>query len=340
MKTTIAFILLLSLFLSTADGADDAVPQKPVIVGNWQRITTMPDLGELAGPQAERQHIVDHGLVQDAEGDWRLWACLRGTAVSRLLYGWKSPELFAESWEPLGVVARAQAQFGERVNESGEETMGAPFFLKEGDTWYCFYHSGGIRVMTSTDGVTFERAVDWGPKGNLTGIPGGRDVTIMKHDGTFYSYATVTTPDGKRGYVVAATSTDLKRWENRGIVCEAPDGENGRVSAESPFVLFKDGYFYLWRASSHDFKTYIYRSTDPLDFAPGTDDKLIDTVRLKAPEVVQQGERWFITDLHDFQGIRMSELTWEMDESAAPEGPAEEVGEFSIPEGNVCTTIQ
>lgn len=86
------------------------------MTGNWKRVTTMPDLGDLAGPQPRRQHIVDHGLVQDAEGNWRLVACLRGTAVGRLLYGWKSPELFVESWEPVGVVARAQPRFGERVN--------------------------------------------------------------------------------------------------------------------------------------------------------------------------------------------------------------------------------
>jgi len=324
-----AVMLLIAIVSCTA--ADKPVPQKPVIVGDWKRMTAMPDLGQLAGPQPQRQHIVDHGLMQDAEGNWRIWACLRGTAVSRLLYGWKSPELFVESWEPVGVVARAQARFGERVKDSGEETMGAPFFLKERDTWYWFYHSAGFRLMTSSDGVNFERAADWGPKGNLTSIPGCRDVTIMKHDDTFYSYAAVTTPDAKRGYIVAATSPDLKQWNNRGIVCEAPPGQNGKVSAESPFVVCKDGLFYLWRASSHDFRTSVYRSADPLDFAPGTDDKLIDTVRLKAPEVIQYGGKWFITDLHDFQGIRMSELTWEVDEAAASEVCSGEVGEFSIP---------
>ncbi len=107
----------------------------------------MPDLGELAGPDAKRQHIVDHGLVQDADGNWRIWACLRGVSVGRLLYAWKSPELFAESWEPLGIAARAERRFGEQVKDDGDEKIGAPFFLKHGETWYCFYHSGGIRVM-------------------------------------------------------------------------------------------------------------------------------------------------------------------------------------------------
>jgi len=313
MDILLALALVLGLVCSSAYAEGKAIPQKPVIVGNWKRITAMPDLGKLAGPDPKRQHIVDHGLIQDAQGDWRLWACMRGTSVGRLLYGWKSPKLFAESWHPLGVVARAQRRFGEKIKDSGEETLGAPFFLREGDTWHCFYHSGGFRVMTSTDGARYERATDWSGKGNRTDIPGGRDVMIMKHNGTFYSYATVTTSDARRGYIVAATSPDLKRWKSHGIVCEATDGENGRVSAESPFVLFKDGFFYLWRASSHDFKTYVYRSTDPLDFAPGTDDKLIDTVRLKAPEVIHHDGRWYITDLHDFQGLRMSELTWEAD---------------------------
>jgi hypothetical protein len=55
----------------------------------------------------------------------------------------------------------------------------------------------------------------------------------------------------------------------------------------------------------------VYRSEDPLAFGIDDDSGLIASFAIKAPEIVEVDGRWFITDLHDFQGIRISELRWE-----------------------------
>jgi len=285
-------------------------PLLPVVEGPWTPLCRMPDLGELAGPDPARQHIVDHSLIRDANGDWRLWACLRGAAVGRLLYGWRGgSDLLAGAFEPVGVAARAERRYGERVGEDGVEAIGAPFFLRHEDRWLCFYHSGGIRVMTSRDGIAYQRAADWGPDGNLSGIPGGRDVMVLERDGRYFSYATVT-EDKTRSYVISAVSEDLKRWKSKRIACEPRPEANTAVASESPFVAHLDGYYYLWRASSTDFQTYVYRSEDPQDFGVRHDDKLIGVVPVKAPEILRVDGQWLITDLHDFQGIRIAPLSW------------------------------
>jgi hypothetical protein len=272
----------------------------------------MPDLGELNGPEPQRQHVVDHGFMQTPDGRWQLWACIRGTAVSRLLFGWEGDSLESGPWAEQGVVARADTRYGE-VSRDGVEQIGAPFFFKDGRHYYCFYHSGGIRMMTSSDGVHYERTP--GGKGHYEVYPdGGRDVMVLKVDDTFYFYSTVSVAaatNHKYGFVSLRTTKDLRTFSDYSKVCEGGMAGSGVVSAESPFVVHIDGYFYLFRSSSMDFNTYVYRSETPYCFGCNDDSKLIGVLPIKAPEIIHHGEDWYISDLADFQGIKLARLRWE-----------------------------
>jgi hypothetical protein len=306
--------VILALLLSSAvpaAGDTPLVPRTPALVGRPWKIALMPDLGELNGPVPSKQHIVDHGFVRDGRGGWQLWACIRGVKVGRILYRWEGTSLEQGPWPSKGVAARADRRFGEQVKDDGTETIQAPYFRKVGDTWYCFYNSAGVRYMTSTDGVTYTRPTDRNGT-NLLGAPGGRDVMILEHDGTFYSYATVSElRDGKsRGYVIGSSSRDLKSWTNGVVVSEGGRGGPGVVGAESPFVQFLDGYFYLFRSSSLTGKTYVYRSTDPLKFNVNTDDGYVATLPVWAPEVIHDQGKWYISDLGKFQALLMHRLEW------------------------------
>lgn len=288
-------------------------PRMPVIDGPWWRICEMPDLGELAGPDPERQHVVDHGFIQARNGKWQLWACIRGTAVSRLIYGWEGDSLEDGPWEPRGVKVRAKREFGESAGE--REAVGAPFFIEIGDTFYCFYHSGGIHGMTSQDGVHYERLRDEAGS-SLVYRDGGRDVMMLKVGDRYFSYSTISTvaKDGwKRGFVSLRTSADLEHWSDYTIVSEGGRAGNGSVSSESPFVVHLDGFFYLFRATSTDFNTYVYRSRAPFDFGVNDDRKLIAVFPIKAPEIVLHEGKWYISDLADFQGIKLARLRWNED---------------------------
>lgn len=267
----------------------------------------MPDLGELNGPVARKQNVVDHGFLRLPDGRWKLWACLRGTAVGRLIYGWEGDSLTAGPWRETGIVLRADAASGEPC-ANGVEQVGAPFFWKTADRTLCFYHGNGIRKLVSRDGDRFERA-------GLTGIPGGRDVQILEHGGAYLSYATVTAPDSRESnrltsWIVASRSPDLENWEGEVVVSKGGKPGDGPVDCESPFVVFLDGFFYLFRSSSITFLTYVYRSEDPFDFGIDSDAKLIAEFAIKAPELLCVDGRWFLSDLFDFQGIHMTEMQW------------------------------
>lgn len=281
----------------------------PVIDGEWQRICTMPNLDSLQGPDRERQHIVDHGFLKRPDNSWLLWACMRGTAPGRILYGWEGEAITEGPWNPIGVVARAQQEWGEKVNP---EAIQAPFFMEADSGYYCFYNSNGIRLMFSPEGQEFER-VEFGKKNNLLYSEGGRDVMVMKEDDTWYAYSTVSTVAGdgwKRGFVILRTSPDLKRWSDYTIVSEGGIAGNGVVSAESPFVIKIGEYYYLFRSSSITFKTYVYRSSTPYNFGVNDDSKLIATLPVKAPEIIYDKGQYYISDLADFQGIKIARLKW------------------------------
>ena len=288
------------------------VPRVPIIEGDWWRICEMPDLGELNGPDPRRQHVVDHGFIRALNGKWQIWACIRGTAVSRLLYGWEGDSLEDGPWPARGIVARADPAVGE-VKEGRTEAIGAPFFFREEDTFYCFYHSGGIRMMTSSDGVHYERTAKG--NGDYELYPdGGRDVMVLKVDDTFFFYSTVSVAaarNHKYSFVSLRTTRDFEKFSDYTVVSRGGRGGNGPVSAESPFVVHLDGYFYLFRASSMDFNTYVYRSETPYGFGCNDDRNLIAVLPIKAPEIVRHEGAWYISDLSDFQGIKLARLRWE-----------------------------
>ena len=284
--------------------------KKNPVVGESKTICTMPDLNELNGDIQKNQQIVDHGIIQANNGKWQLWACLRGVKVGRLLYGWEGDSLETENWRHAGIKMRANEDFDENIKEDGEEQIGAPFFIKEKDKYYCFYHSNGIRVAQSTNGVDYTKQ----KPSSKTSIPGRRDIMIMKHNNLFYSYVTTSIPEGE-SYVESATSKNLINWSEAKIVSKGGKGGSGVVDAESPFVVFIDGYFYLFRTSSITFKTVVYRSEDPQDFGIDDDSKLVTELDEKILELFEYKNKWFTTHIsEDFQSVLLSEISWRDDE--------------------------
>jgi len=278
------------------------------VIHSTRTICTMPDLNELNGAIPEKQQIVDHGIIQAENGTWQLWACLRGLKVGKLLYGWEGDSLDTENWRHAGVKMRANAEVGELIKPGGDERLGAPFFIKNKDQYLCFYHSGDIWVVQSADGVNYERVIP-----HRTSIPGGRDVMILKHAGLFYSYATTSTLEGE-GYIESATSKDLIDWTESKIVSKGGKGGRGVVDAESPFVVFVDGYFYLFRTSSISFKTVVYRSEDPQAFGIDDDSKLVAELDIKIVELFQYENQWYITHIsEDFQAVLLSKIDWQFE---------------------------
>lgn len=314
MKGYLIFCECVAVFLMLAcrhhEQQNDKIMLKPQLSGDSWRICEMPDLGELNGPDPARQHVVDHSFIKAENGQWQLWACIRGTAVGRLLYRWKGSSLVEGPWIPAGIAARADSTIGEKVIP--DESIQAPYFLHPDDGYYCFYTSNGARIMRSEDGLEFKRFMIRDDN-NILYKESGRDMMVMKQGSLYYSYSTISTVAGdgwKYGFIILRTSADLKRWSDYTIVCEGGIGGNGPISAESPFVIRVEGYYYLFRSSSVTAKTYVYRSDTPYNFGVNDDKKLIETLQLKAPEIINSDGDYYISDLADFKGIKLTRLKW------------------------------
>ncbi len=254
--------------------------------------------------------MVDHGFVKDNKGVWHLWACIRGTKVGRLLYGWQGKSLEGELWEQSGIKARADENWGEKVVP--QEQIQAPYFAKINNRYYCFYNSAGIRVMVSEDGATYARH-KLKDENNVLYQRGGRDVMILEDNDVYYSYSTISSvakDDWLRGFIIVRTSKNLIDWSDYTIVSEGGRAGNGAVSAESPFVQKYRGYYYLFRSSSSTGTVFVYRSENPYNFGVNNDEKLIAELPVWAPEIILENGQWYISDIDDFKGIKLAKLTW------------------------------
>ncbi|KPL11715.1 MAG: hypothetical protein AMS26_19660 [Bacteroides sp. SM23_62] len=310
MKHRIQFMVLLCIVLCIFHACNQDLTQVPVLSGEPVKICELPDLDSLNGPDLKRQHVVDHGFIRAGDGSWQLWACMRGTAVGRLLYGWQGKSLTEAGWLPHGVVARADASWDEVTVP--EEKIQAPYFIRQDSAWLCFYNSNGFRVMRSDDGINYRR-FHFRDGTNLVFDKAGRDVMIMEDEGLYYAYSTISTvsrDNWRSGFIVVRTSKNILDWSDYTIVSQGGIGGNGPVSAESPFVLKKGGMYYLFRSSSWTGKCYVYASDDPYNFGVNNDSKLITMLPVKAPELIQLDGQWYISDIADFTGIRIYRLEW------------------------------
>ena len=285
---------------------------KPVIDGKWWRICEMPDLHELNNDNLKMHNVVDHGFYLDDDGLWHLWAAIRGTKIGHPICSWTGTSLEEGPWNYQGVVLRADKKYSENVKPDGKELVCAPFFITHENIRYCFYNSKGIHWLKETEKNVFQRVLN--QDDSSLSHPGGRDPMLLKIGDTWFAYSCVTTVSADswaKSFVIVRTSKNLIDWSDFTIVSEGGIAGNGPVSAESPFVVFKAGLYYLFRASSMTFTTFVYCSDNPYNFGVNDDSRLIAELPIKAPEIIFHNEQYYISDLEDFQGIKLAKLNWE-----------------------------
>jgi hypothetical protein len=310
MQRNRRIFLFLLLIVVASLGCSRQKVEVPVLKGESWRICSLPDLDSLNGPDPSRQHVVDHGFIMDSEGTWQLWACIRGTGVGRILYGWSGESLTGPPFTETGIVARADNTWGEQVVP--EEKIQAPFFMRTDTGYFCFYNSNGLRLMCSGNGRDYRRILFRDGSNQLL-EHSGRDVMIMADAGLYYAYSTISTVtrDGwKSGFIVVRTSGDLKSWSDYTLVSAGGIAGNGPVSAESPYVIKRKETYYLFRSSSMTGKSYVYASDSPYHFGINDDSRLLTILPVKAPELLFHNGIWYISDLADFKGIRLHRLSW------------------------------
>ena len=128
---------------------------------------------------------------------------------------------------------------------------------------------------------------------------------LQKDDGEYLMYVTGIKDRG--GCISVARSKDLLHWEFAGFALTS--GQNAPLkpawgAMESPFVVQKDGLYYLFvtytDCSKENYNdTLVFVSEDPLHFGcyMGQEDAAVPVTTLyaHAPEILQEGEKTYIT---------------------------------------------
>jgi hypothetical protein len=288
----------------------------PTIAGEWWQVAGNPDLGRYT---SEKQQPVDFAIWQASDGTWQLWSCIRHTKCggnTRLFYRWEGKSLFDENWTSMGIAMEADTALGETLGG-----LQAPHVIKENGTYYMFY--GGwaqICLAKSSDGKTFSRVIN---KRNSTALFSGpytntRDAMILKIDDLFYLYYTGHNKEQKpHSAVFCRTANDFSFWSEPIMV--SAGGQAASLTewyggdSECPFVIEKDGLFYLFRNQRYgenNINTQ-YCSPDPLNFGVNDDRYLIGTLNVAAPEIVHyKGQDYIAVLLPSLKGIRIARLKW------------------------------
>jgi hypothetical protein len=118
------------------------------------------------------------------------------------------------------------------------------------------------------------------------------------------------------------TSGDLLEWSDWTLVHRDPTftGRSGKVSrgsAECPYVLQKDGYFYLFRTIDYyRCDTAVFRSEDPTDFGIGdAGAHFVGRLPCGAPEFYEVDGQEYVSSSHaPLFGEMMCRLCWVDDE--------------------------
>lgn len=272
-------------------------------------IAESPDLGQY---NADTQQVVDFAVWQARDGSYQLWSCIRNTKApgeTRLFHGWEGRTFDERNWRPLGIVQMTSADAGEL-----EGHIQAPYVVAHDSIFWMFYSSGGhIYLQTSTDGKRFSRRPLSATQPWLFGAgidARDRDPMIMRANNRWYMY--YTGAPNQEGVVYARTSSDLVRWSEPTVVAGGGSSGTGRLSAECPQVVARNGAYYLFRTQRYgaEAQTTVYRSTDALMFGINQDHKyLVTRLPIAAPEILQVGGREYIAYLESsLKGIRVAPL--------------------------------
>jgi hypothetical protein len=302
------------LVLASCQGGNQVLI--PTIDGEWWQVAGDPDLGDYTSPE---QQPVDFGVWQAADGTWQLWSCIRHTKCggnTRLFYRWEGTSLTDPDWKPMGVAMEADTTFGE--TKGG---LQAPYVIKLDDTYYMFYGDwGNICLASSKDGKNFTRVLNnegtpalfSGPYGNT------RDPMVIANDDLLYCYYMGHTRDSEpNSAIFCRSSADLHHWSSPVMVSgggSPADMDNWYGGdAECPFVVKKDGLFYLFRNQRYgenNLNTQ-YCSPDLMNFGVDDDSCLIGTLPVAAPEIIYaRGEYYMAALLPSLKGIRVARLKW------------------------------
>ncbi len=283
----------------------------PLSVGPFRRI-----YDPCAG-RREPWCINDHCFARDPAGRWHLFGITHlepfnwSLDPARNLAHATADHLTQSPWrrEPDALTADAA---------HGEIHLWAPHIVRHEGRYQMFVCVGNddhtryrIHLLASTDLWRWERH-----PANPIVIDGfdARDPCVIRLGEQWVMYYTATEPaEGGRHIVACRTSGDLVRWGERRIVYTDEECGTFGGPTESPFVVQRGDWFYLFicnndRRAGYD-DTDVLRSRDPFHW--NFSDR-VATLPAHAAEVVrdERGD-WYLSHCGWFRGgVYLAPLTW------------------------------
>ncbi len=281
-----------------------------------------PSVGE-----AERWYINDHTIFCDHAGTWHLIGITHAEPMAPFdelhLAHATAPALHGPWTKQPHALSTGPA--------AGETHLWAPHVIEADGQFWMFVCAGGatketyrIHLATSPDGTAWTRH----PENPLI-VDGfeARDPMVLRVGDRWVLYYTATSePSGGAHIVAAVTSDDLVHWRGRHVVYQHALSGTMAGPTESPFVVARDGRYYLfigpdWASllESHErtgrYSNAAYRTTtvlmsdDPLHF---DDAGIVGTINAHAAEVIvdEAGATWISHCGWGQGGVYLAPLSW------------------------------
>ncbi|MEV7268560.1 family 43 glycosylhydrolase [Micromonospora aurantiaca] len=258
----------------------------------------------------------DHTLVRHEQtGVWHLFGITHaepGAPQDEKVFGHATAPTPTGPWTKRPVALAADPG-------AGEQWIWAPHVVHHNGVYHMFYAAGNpdyaryrMHLATSTDLFTWTRS-----SANPLFTDGweGRDPMVTRVGDRWVMYYTATSsPSGGNHVVAYRTSTDLRSWSGRAIAYTSPHTGRAGGQTESPFVVRRGEWWYLFVCcDGTDYgaayrRTAVYRSRDPLRFDGAEKVTVLDA---HAAEVVVDGSNWYLTHAGWGQGgLWLAPLTW------------------------------
>lgn len=325
MKTYLVAIILVSIVFCTnctskqePKQVEIAKIETPTITGEWQHIFNPNDT---RSDIDTTWYTNDHCFVKGADGKWHGYGIIGHKPINP----WTGETRFFHiSAKTFNQAKWEDHDYALETKPGAERVLWAPhvFHEAESDTWHMFYNIGNMQENApyyaswgqlcradSKDMFNWERH----PLNPLFSDPGhARDSYILKDENIYYYYYTRTFDEvDLRSCVAVRTSPDLKHWSGPKIVHTQSFECDWGGDAESPFVVKKDGLFYLFicRAMTEYNQTHVYWSESPDEFPI---ENFVCELPTHASEVVKISEdEWYISNTGwDKKGLFVAKLDW------------------------------